>query len=203
MRIDEKKFNAMPLRLRALFVKLPNPGRDEVLAAFPREAGAPVTVRNGDKFRGTYGAFSGNIDEQGSTFHADTGSAARFFYCAKASREDRNEGCEHMAKQPLNWSSGTQSPGTFQAEGTDRSAHNHHPTVKPTDLMRWLCRLVTPKGGIVLDPFMGSGSTGKAAVLEGLNFVGIELQAEYLEIARARIDHAQRRGHQPSLLETA
>lgn len=69
---------------------------------------------------------------------------------------------------------------------------NIHPTVKPTDLMRYLCRLVTPPGGIVLDPFTGSGSTGKAAILEGFQFVGIEREAEYIEIARARIEHAQK-----------
>ena len=70
-------------------------------------------------------------------------------------------------------------------------ARNHHPTVKPTALMRWLVRLVTPPGGTVLDPFMGSGSTGKAAALEGFGFIGIELDADYLEIARRRIEHAQ------------
>jgi len=86
----------------------------------------------------------------------DSGSAARFFYCAKASSKDRGD-------------------------------DNNHPTVKPTDLMRYLCRLVTPPGGVVLDPFMGSGSTGKAAMLEGFRFVGIEREAEYAEIARARI----------------
>jgi site-specific DNA-methyltransferase (adenine-specific) len=67
---------------------------------------------------------------------------------------------------------------------------NNHPTVKPTDLMRYLCRLVTPPGGVVLDPFTGSGSTGKAAVLEGFRFIGIEREAEYVEIARARIQAA-------------
>ena len=72
-----------------------------------------------------------------------------------------------------------------------RPRSNHHPTVKPTDLMRYLCRLVTPPGGIVLDPFMGSGSTGKAAMLEGFRFVGIEREAEYLEIARARVEAAR------------
>jgi site-specific DNA-methyltransferase (adenine-specific) len=69
----------------------------------------------------------------------------------------------------------------------DRGDGNNHPTVKPTDLMRYLCRLVTPPGGVVLDPFMGSGSTGKAAVAEGFRFIGIEREAEYLEIARRRI----------------
>jgi site-specific DNA-methyltransferase (adenine-specific) len=69
---------------------------------------------------------------------------------------------------------------------------NHHPTVKPTDLMRYLCRLVTPPGGTVLDPFMGSGSTGKAATLEGFNFIGIEQNAEYIEIAKARIAYSSK-----------
>lgn len=84
------------------------------------------------------------------------GAAARFFYCAKASKKDRGDG-------------------------------NTHPTVKPTDLMAYLCRLVTPHGGVVLDPFMGSGSTGKAAVREGFRFIGIEMDADYLAIAEARI----------------
>jgi site-specific DNA-methyltransferase (adenine-specific) len=91
----------------------------------------------------------------------DSGSAARFFYCAKASKKDRDEGLQ--------------------------GGRNIHATVKPTDLMRYLCRLVTPPGGTVLDPFMGSGSTGKAAIREGFNFIGIEREAEYLEIAKARI----------------
>ena len=78
---------------------------------------------------------------------------------------------------------------------------NHHPTVKPTDLMRYLCRLVTPPGGIVLDPFTGSGSTGKAAILEGFSFIGIEREAEYVEIARARI--AAAKPAQPSMFEAA
>jgi DNA modification methylase len=82
--------------------------------------------------------------------------AARFFYCAKASKRDRNEG-------------------------------NNHPTVKPTDLMRYLCRLVTPPGGTVFDPFMGSGSTGKAAAIEGFSFIGAEMQREYFDIAASRI----------------
>jgi site-specific DNA-methyltransferase (adenine-specific) len=72
-----------------------------------------------------------------------------------------------------------------------RITHNNHPTVKPTSLMRYLCRLVTPPGGIILDPFMGSGSTGKAAMLEGFQFIGIELSPEYCEIARRRIDNIQ------------
>lgn len=168
-------------------------GSDEVLAAFAqygeRGAAAPVHRRNGDKFRTAYGAFAGDIDEAGSTFHGDTGTAARFFYCAKATRKDRNEGCEHMERKPLHWSSGDQNPGSFQAEGTDKTSQNNHPTVKPTELMAYLCRLVTPPGGVVLDPFMGSGSTGKACMREGFRFIGIDLTPEYVEIARARIAH--------------
>lgn len=180
-------------------------GSDEVLATFPQAPGQLAAVSSrapSDKTSNVYGHMrregevSADSDNKGvvgfkmkpGARRGDTGSAARFFYCAKASRLDRNDGCEHMERKPLNWSSGTQNPGSFQAEGTDRTSPNHHPTVKPTDLMRYLCRLVTPKGGLVLDPFMGSGSTGRGAVLEGFRFVGIELDAEYLAIARARID---------------
>lgn len=161
-------------------------GSEEVLAVFPDEAGAFAPVRGTEPSRpakNTYGEYA----RGGGAFHGDSGSAARFFYCAKASRKDRNEGLHGLGRKPMNWSSGEQSPGTFQSPNTDRSSENHHPTVKPTDLMRWLCRLVTPPGGIVLDPFMGSGSTGKAAQIEGFEFIGIELEAEYAEIAKARI----------------
>lgn len=162
-------------------------GSDEVLAAFPPAQGQQgKTGKTGKRKQGSiYGTVTGG--DEGVEPRGDTGSAARFFYCAKASRKDRNEGCEHMDKRPLLWSSGTQNPGSFQAEGTDRSSQNNHPTVKPTDLMRYLCRLVTPPGGVVLDPFMGSGSTGKAAILEGFRFIGIEREAQYVEIAKARI----------------
>ena len=124
------------------------------------------------------------------------GEAARFFYCAKASKRDRDEGCEGMtAIHRANGSKWTDQDYrvTSGERSHDRESgprRNHHPTVKPTDLMRYLCRLVTPPGGIVLDPFMGSGSTGKAAMLEGFQFIGIEREAGYLAIAEARISHA-------------
>ena len=121
---------------------------------------------------------------------ASSGSAARFFYCAKASKRDRNEGLEGFEEK----FSPTMNNGIGAKEHDPITASkklNHHPTVKPTDLMRYLCRLITPPNGIVLDPFMGSGSTGKAAKLEGFDFIGIEMSAEYLEIARARIEWAQ------------
>jgi site-specific DNA-methyltransferase (adenine-specific) len=79
-----------------------------------------------------------------------------------------------------------------KASKSDRSDGNFHPTVKPTELMRYLCRLITPPNGIVLDPFMGSGSTGKGAILERFDFIGMELDPEYVEIAKSRIEYAQK-----------
>ena len=118
------------------------------------------------------------------------GDAARFFYCPKASKADRDEGCGGMEEREA--ADYDHRPSGDFAERMNRQRpdvvrRNHHPTVKPADLMRYLCRLVTPPGGIVLDPFTGSGSTGKAAVLEGFEFIGIEREAEYVALARARI----------------
>jgi len=127
--------------------------------------------------------------------YLDTGSAARFFYCAKASRDDRDEGCGAFELKAAGGLSG-RNDGTL---GSITQSRNPHPTVKPTDLMRYLCRLITPPGGIVLDPFMGSGSTGKAAMAEGFRFVGIEREAEYIEIARARISAEAEKPRQLSL----
>lgn len=165
-------------------------GCEEVLAAFPDARGqmGAVGPQHGDRPSiNTYGDWGARPDCQP---RLDTGSAARFFYCAKTSRKDRNEGCEAFDKKPLNWSSGTQNPGSFQSDGTDKSSQNNHPTVKPTALMRYLVRLVTPPEGTVLDPFMGSGSTGKACAYEGFNFVGIEREQDYVRISEARIAFA-------------
>ena len=125
----------------------------------------------------------------------DEGFASRFFYCAKASKEDRDEGLENFVEAQTtdgNIRSNSETARKFGANSTLRK--NVHPTVKPTELMRYLCRLVTPKGGIVLDPFMGSGSTGKAAVMSGFKFIGIEMDEEYFDIACARIERAQIQG---------
>lgn len=114
---------------------------------------------------------------------------ARFFYCAKASKKDRDAGLEALPDQVgVNGNKWTDQD--YRDPERVVSRKNIHPTVKPTDLMRYLCRLITPPGGLVLDPFMGSGSTGKAAVLEGFGFVGMDLSAEYIAIADARIKHA-------------
>ncbi|HYE72046.1 MAG TPA: DNA methyltransferase [Blastocatellia bacterium] len=131
-------------------------GSDEVLDAF---------AQFGEK---TSNSKPGIVRKNGTTFmthargqvveaaYGDTGSAARFFYCAKASKSDRGEG-------------------------------NTHPTVKPTELMRYLCRLITPPNGIILDPFMGSGSTGVAALAEGFRFIGIDRDEASCEIAAKRL----------------
>lgn len=120
---------------------------------------------------------------------ADSGGASRFFYCAKVSSRERNAGLEGM---PDKEGGIKNASGRGFSEGDPYKqvvTKNNHPTVKPQKLMRYLCRLITPPGGIVLDPFMGSGSTGCAAVQEGFQFIGIEREAEYLEIARRRIEH--------------
>ncbi len=114
--------------------------------------------------------------------------SARFFYCSKASKADRDEGCEGLiVKDVYRYGAGLGERINPNAPARNR---NHHPTVKPTDLMRYLCRLVTPPNGIVLDPFNGSGSTGCAAVLEGFQYIGIEREAEYIAISEKRI-HAR------------
>jgi DNA modification methylase len=124
-------------------------------------------------------------------------SASRFFYCAKASKKDRGEGCEGMEKQKANVT-GLDKGIDYRMENgkitglkaPTKYAQNHHPTVKPTSLMQYLCRLVTPLNGTILDPFLGSGSTGKAAMYEGFKFIGFDLNSEYIDIARARIEFA-------------
>ena len=147
-------------------------GSPEVLAGFPQANSARASGNPNDPRRGTnhtatsYGQGDGKVTHD----YRDTGSAARFFYCAKASKRDRGDA-------------------------------NVHPTVKPTDLMAYLCRLVTPPGGVVLDPFMGSGSTGKAAMREGFRFIGIEREAEYLEIAQARITNACQELHNADIMQ--
>lgn len=127
--------------------------------------------------------------------HPDVGGASRFFYIAKANKRDRNEGLDELEEASASvmvdreeGSAGMNSPRA--GAGRTSGAKNFHPTVKPTDLMRQLIRLVTPPGGIVLDPFTGSGSTGKAAILEGMQFIGCELTEDYLPIIQGRIEWA-------------
>lgn len=158
-------------------------GSDAVMAAFPANAGAAAPVKGTEDSAASTGSVTGKRARVKGAFHADSGSAARFFYCAKASRKDRNEGLQDPGPQ-------FQHGATLRkVENTDTKGNNH-PTVKPTDLMAYLCRLVTPPGGVVLDPFMGSGSTGKAATREGFGFIGIEVDNDYYKIAEKRIGAA-------------
>jgi len=143
-----------------------------VLDAQAPNVGAAAPVRGDEASAASTGRVTGERARVPGAFHGDIGGASRFFYVAKASGEDRG-----------------------------REEHgNDHPTVKPTDLMRWLCRLVTPPGGIILDPFMGSGSTGVAAVEEGFRFVGIDIERHHVDIAERRLKHAAR---QPGLFGLA
>ena len=161
-------------------------GSEEVLGLFPEsKTGAikPYTSKS-QGYNGGWGEYRDFTQE------ASSGSAARFFYCPKASKRDRNEGCEDIESKPFTTSQPYGEGAEARAEGNSKGNPNNHPTVKPTELMRYLCRLITPPGGTVLDPFLGSGSTGKAAVLEGFSFIGIDQSAEYAAIAKARIDHA-------------
>jgi site-specific DNA-methyltransferase (adenine-specific) len=161
-------------------------GSPEVVALFPQSTSGAVkagTVGGHSKGREVYGEHAGY---QIGGIEASTGSAARFFYCAKASRADRNEGLADPGPQ-FKHGSTLRDAENLNAGGP--RAGNHHPTVKPTDLMAYLCRLVTPPGGVVLDPFMGSGTTGKAAIREGFRFIGAELEPDYMAIAAARIEH--------------
>jgi len=125
--------------------------------------------------------------------YGDSGSASRYFYCAKASKKDRDEGLDNQKEQKVNDGRQTPIDNPFQRGETPRK--NTHPTVKPTSLMQYLVRLVTPNGGTILDPFNGSGSTGKAVMYENLErgknykYIGIELTSEYLPIAQARIEY--------------
>ncbi|WP_151742752.1 MULTISPECIES: site-specific DNA-methyltransferase [unclassified Acinetobacter] len=169
-------------------------GSEEVIDNFPvTSSGSNNKIKESSKAKNgnTSTAFGAESRPYGmeTISYGDTGSAARFFYCAKASRTDRNEGVNSSNDPVLQMNSTMRD-----CENADWSKRNgnFHPTVKPTDLMRYLCRLVTPKAGVVLDPFMGSGSTGKAAILEGFTFIGIEREAEYFEIAKARCEFVEK-----------
>ena len=150
-------------------------------------------------FSGVKGA--GGVYGNSKPYHSAPSSLGRWpanlYACAKASRAERERGCDGLparsgadAVHREEGSAGMQSPRAGAGRRREE-VRNHHPTVKPIRLMRWLCRLVTPPGGLVVDPFAGSGSTGVAAVLEGFAFTGCELDEGHAAIARARIGHAE------------
>ncbi|OZI09211.1 site-specific DNA-methyltransferase [Siphonobacter sp. BAB-5385] len=156
-------------------------GSDEVVTLFPySKSGKPQGMKKGGVFN-AYGKY-GSVPVTG---YGDEGSAARFFYCAKPSKAERELGCEELAaKRYSHDGRETLIDNAYQRNGS--VSGNHHPTVKPISLMRYLIKLVTPAGGTVLDPFAGSGTTLIAALAEGFNCIGIERDAEYVPIAKAR-----------------
>ena len=155
-------------------------GSEEVTKLFPDSKAGKDTGK-----RGKGGIWNKGNGVPVGPQYGDDGSAARFFYCAKASPQDRNDGLSGFAEKKVGDGRKKDSDAPQQRGATLRK--NTHPTVKPTDLMRYLCKMITPTGGTLLDPFMGSGSTGRGAVLEGFNFIGIEMNNEYIDIAKARI----------------
>lgn len=176
-------------------------GSEEVVGLFPvtkSGGGDRNGAQQGETFHGvgdtgiprSFPASEGSAARffQCCPYTEDDAEAARLFYCAKTSKQDRDEGCEGMPDKE--WA----EDGACIPERENRPfnpSKNNHPTVKPTALMRYLCRLVTPPGGTVLDPFCGSGSTGKAAVPEGFDFIGIDIGADNIAIAAARIGKAR------------
>ena len=168
-------------------------GSDEVLAGFPDSKS-----QKGTSTANRSGFFAPETKHGGSrTFerYGDLGSAARFFYCAKASRSERNAGLEELPQQTggeatgrVDGSAGLSSPRA--GAGRTGGSANLHPTVKPLALMRYLVKLVTPPNGIVLDPFLGSGTTAVAAILEGFDWIGCEMTEEYFPLIEARTEWA-------------
>ena len=175
---------------------------DEVTAGLlDEQSGVRKVGGAGLSKNGNGGVFGGGNHSE-LNHYGDTGGASRFFYVAKASKRDRNEGVEHIEPQKKYKSGGTGGTGGTggakdeQQVANQKPMSNFHPTVKPTQLMRYLINLVTPAGGTVLDPFTGSGSTGKAALLDGFDFVGAELTEEYLPIIEGRLMWASEQGEE-------
>ena len=174
-------------------------GSDVVQDIFPNTKSSPVG------FKGVGWKHSGNTkdemtDLQYQNSFNDEGSAARYFYCPKTSKAERNKGLDNFEIKKRKGGDGTSNNTWYEDDvnaasgkfGSEKApSKNIHPTVKPQQLMQYLCRMVTPKGGIVLDMFMGSGSTGMAAKDEGFDFIGIEKSKEYFKIAEARIESVE------------
>ena len=203
-RVDVERPDTSLGRFPANFI---HDNSDEVVDLFPTLHGSGNKSDTASGVDQDYEASSYQISYSGRAnrdYGSTGGSAARFFYCAKTSKRDRNEGLDGFdTKEIAGKGNGLARKCTtcFASviDGCDcpdrtfvnPSRANHHPTVKPTSLMQYLVRLVTPKGGVVLDPFMGSGSTGKACVYQGFNFIGIDQDLDYVGIAKARIKFAQ------------
>ena len=159
---------------------------EEVRECFPETKGATSRTDGSG-----VGMFASGNKEAGVVYQDNQTNASRFFksiiYQAKASKSERNKGCEELEEKENAGSYEFRTDGSLDGKPTQPKS-NHHPTVKPVALMEYLIKMVTPTNGIVLDPFMGSGSTGVACVLNDFEFVGMDLDKDYCEIARARIE---------------
>lgn len=179
---------------------------EEVCGGFPDTKSGSKLITNKEVNRKSLTSknpifnFKTNIKNDGISNYGDKGSASRYFYCAKAATKDRDEGLDLVGFEKVQITDGSvrANPETgraFSANPTPR--RNIHPTVKPTEIMEYLIKLVAPKGSVILDPFMGSGSTGKAVMFQNrernanYKFIGIEMTPEYLPICQARIDFAK------------
>jgi site-specific DNA-methyltransferase (adenine-specific) len=168
-------------------------GSEEVLAVFPETGPASAGVRDPNGTMGYHGGAAGLPGVVSG--HSDAGgSASRFFYAAKASRTEREHGLSDLPRGIVDPTRELDSAGRYNPRtGAGRSGEgraNIHPTVKPVDLMRYLTRLVTPPGGLVVDPYAGSGTTGVAAIHEGFRFMGAEQDTAHALIAVTRIEQA-------------
>ena len=146
------------------------------------------------------GRFPSNVMHDGSGSIKELfEDKSKYFYCAKTSKAERNQGLDHLPTKKTSSMSGRRDSHDMEGYSIDNDVtgrfvterKNIHPTVKPIKLMKYLCRLITPKGGTILDPFMGSGSTGMAAKEENFDFIGIEKEEEYFNIATARIESVE------------
>lgn len=206
--IEENTYNKMPDEIKKCFNKLPNYGSDEVISLFPNTKSGSLNIghKRGDVTGNSFMGGGGTIKKN---YCGTSGSASRyfktckfteeettqrFFYCAKASKKERNMGCEGLEEKSkvFNGQSAKPSPDMKGVEQkfTTQPAKNNHPTVKPIALMEYLVKLVSREGATVLDPFMGSGSTGIACVKNNRKFIGIELEKNYFQIAEKRIQNS-------------
>ncbi len=184
--IEGKVFTTSGSSLGRFPANLIHDGSDEVVKGFPNTKSGWKNTDKGNTLNGN--TYNNRPKNSTGNHFTDSGSAARFFYAAKASKAERNAGLMGFEEKQPDEGRKEGNPGgdNPRNRGVNKK-QNHHPTVKPIALMRYLCRLITPPQGIVLDPFTGSGSTGIAAKLEGFGFIGIEREAEYCRIAEARM----------------
>lgn len=191
--ITETLYKKMPDDIKACFKQIPNPSSEEVRECFPDTVGAGNKIGTPRKS----GTFFTDEQTQVNMKYDNGGSTARFFksiiYQAKASKSERNKGCEGLEEKQVNYKQfnsehrdDPRTDGGYQNK-EQQPVKNNHPTVKPIALMEYLIKMVTPKGGIVLDPFAGSGSTLVAAKQNGFQYIGIELTEEYIPIIEARL----------------